>query len=187
MAASIDPTELEIYLQTQRQYSRKELFDRVGAGYAETRNMLAPGVGIPTPLTAAESADRGFVVFQVEFFGGYPNGVLWRNGVQNLEITTAGLLKNNTTGTSAQYDMTADVSADGVHTVGVYSESRGLNLGLTVAFLDGKEVSRTETAGFTDWSAAGGVWEYMNTFTEVGFFSPVLEIFPGYRPAILVG
>ena len=188
MVLAPGPTDIDVYLQTQKQYSRKELFNRVGAGYAETLNMLEPGVGIPTPLTAAESADQGFMVFQVEFFGGYPDGTILRNGIWNLQLTSAGLLINNLPlGQNITYDMTPDIPPNGIHTIGIHS---GIFFGGTTivntVFIDGKQIG-VGGSGSTVWSSVGGVWEYMNTFTNIGFFSPVLEIFPGYRPAIVVG
>ncbi len=170
--------------EAHRRRIRKERHARLGAGSPEGRNILSAGAAIPNPLTPAESLDRGAIVFQIEFFEGvYPNGIVYKNAAHNVEFTTAGELKLNSVGVNILFDMTANTPANGIHTIVSYVD---VPSNLAILHLDGLEIGREESGGFTNFAGDPGTWDYLNVTTDFGFASD-LEVFPGFRLATLLG
>ena len=169
------------------QRRRKERHARLGVGYSDgAKKIEAAGTGLASPVSAAELLDRVMLVCEVEFFGAYPNGVLFDTGVIDVQMVTAGDFTVNGPGVSETFDMTVDTPPSGVHTVVAYFEVRTATTGLAVIHIDGLEVARSESGTSTAWGTAGTTWDYMDAITEIGLVGP-LEVFPGFRPATLLG
>lgn len=181
-------------MSTQQEVSRRrnsrrrdERHARLGAGFSDgAKKIENAGTGIDAPVTAAEVLDRVTLVCEIEFFNAYPNGVLFDTGIIDVQMVTAGDFTVNGPGVAGTFDMTVNTPANQIHTVVAYFEVRTVGTGLAVIHLDGLEVARSEVGTFTAWGTIGATWDYMNGITEIGNVS-VLEVFPGFRPATVVG
>jgi len=116
----------------------------------------------------------------------YPQGTLFSTGTFTVLMTAAGIYAAFGPGVSIAPSMTANTPANGLHTVVAYFEVRTVGTGVAVIFLDGVEVGRSDTGTFTAWGTAGATWAYMNGVTGIGLVTD-LEVFPGFKPASVVG
>lgn len=181
------PSQETTLSQFYNRRRRRQRFLRLGAGFSDgAKRIESAGTGITAPVTAAELLGRVTMVFDVEFFGAYPNGVMVDTGVLTFQLTTAGVFGGFGPGVTVVGSLSENIPPNSIHTVVVYFEVRTVGTGLTVYFIDGVEIARGEVGTFTAWGTAGATWDYMNGITDIGNVK-ALEVFPGFRPASVVG
>jgi len=193
VAASIDPTELEIYLQTQKQYSRREKYLRAGAGYPNPAFVVQPGIGIAAPVTLAQGSGAVTLIYSIESVGPagvYPNGNAFDCGdllISHVAAGTLGIISSGfTVILSPNLSLTSTPGggfpASGTNTYVIFSDPPNNRMG---AFMNGIQITQG-TGAIPLWADGVKTWEFANSISNVGFVSD-LEIHLGFVPPGFVG